>query len=115
MKYFHPFYFNLEERKIKVAVSTFFGKLRAKWWRINLGSGCKFNGLPIFRNFPNSSIIIGNGCRFNSSKTSNLIGVFTPCMISALKRDARILIGNNCGFSGTVIGAAQEIIIGDYV
>lgn len=114
-RYFHPHYFYLEMRKFRIIITTIVGKLKANWWKINLGKGCKFNGIPIFRNLPNSSIIIGNKCRFNSSRTSNLIGVFSPCMISVLKRGASIQIGNNCGLSGTVIGAAREITIGNNV
>lgn len=36
-------------------------------------------------------------------------------MISTISRKAKITIGNNCGFSGTVIGAALKITFGDNV
>ena len=41
-----------------------------------------------------------------------MIGVNRPCMISTLKEYAQIVIGQGCGFSGTVIGCAVKIIIG---
>ena len=38
-----------------------------------------------------------------------------PCMVSTIARNAEIHIGDNCGFSGTVIGAALSIKLGDNV
>jgi acetyltransferase-like isoleucine patch superfamily enzyme len=42
------------------------------------------------------------------------VGLNRPCVLS-VSRDASIVIGNNCGFSGTVIAAASSIHIGDRV
>lgn len=36
-------------------------------------------------------------------------------MLSTLRNKARVSIGNNCGFSGTVIAAAESISIGSNV
>jgi acetyltransferase-like isoleucine patch superfamily enzyme len=44
-----------------------------------------------------------------------MIGINHPCIISTLKEGARIEIGANCGFSGTVISSAVTIVIGDNV
>ena len=49
---------------------------------------------------------------FNSSPTSNLIGVNRPCMISTLREGAELKIGEGCGLSGTVIGCANRILLG---
>ena len=46
---------------------------------------------------------------------SNLIGVNRPCMISTLREGAEISIGSGCGFTGTVIGCASRIAIGQRV
>ena len=46
---------------------------------------------------------------------SNLIGINRPCSLSTLTNNATIEIGNNCGFSGTVIGAFKSIYIGNNV
>lgn len=89
--------------------------LLSRWWGISLGQGCSFNGIPRFRRHPRSSISVGEGCTFNSSPASNLIGVNRPCIISTLSEGANVKIGTNCGFSGTVIGAAENITIGDNV
>ena len=94
---------------------TFWMQLTARWWGVSLGHGCSFYGHSRFRRHPCSRIIIGSGCKFNSSPSSNLIGVNRPCIISTLAENAGIKIGSNCGFSGTVVGCATKIIFGDNV
>jgi len=63
----------------------------------------------------NTKIAIGSKCGFRSSATANLIGINRPCIISTLLPHAQIIIGNNCGFSGTVIGAFKSVTIGNNV
>ena len=87
----------------------------AYWWGVSLGHGCSFHGHSRFRRHPCSRIIIGSRCRFNSSPSSNLIGVNRPCIISTLAENAEIKIGSNCGFSGTVVGCATKIVFGNNV
>jgi acetyltransferase-like isoleucine patch superfamily enzyme len=74
-----------------------------------------FFGIPIVSRYPLSSIFIGNHCRFRSNKHSNLIGITRPCIIATFKEKAKIEIGDGSGFSGTVIGAANHIVIGPRV
>ena len=94
---------------------TLWARIMARWWGVHLGAGCKFAGRPRFRRHPNSRITIGAECRFNSSPVSNLIGINRPCIISTLKEGAEIDISPGCGFSGTVIGCAKKIVLGDGV
>ena len=108
----HPHYINLVSRNLRKPFWQMAGRFRARWWRVSLGRGCRFEGLPVFRNLPGSSIVIGDGCQFNSSHTSNLIGVYSPCMIPAIRRGAAVRIGDGCGFSGTVIAAAVSVTLG---
>lgn len=89
--------------------------ISARWWGVLLGPGCSFFGMPIFRRHPRSSILIGAGCVFRSAVWSNLVGINRPCIISTLDSGARVSIGDGCGFSGTVIGAAESIRLGDRV
>ena len=89
--------------------------LSSKLWGVNLGKSCRFMGKVVFRRSPNSRITIGNKNTFNSSKTSNLIGVYSPCIISTLNNNAIVEIGDNCGFSGTVIASAVHIRLGNSV
>lgn len=112
MKYLHPHYFNILGINLSGMISTALCRLRAVWWGVRLGKGARFYGRAVFRRLPESEISIGSNAIFNSSHTSNLIGVYSPCMVSTLSRKARIKIGDNCGFSGTVIAAALKIEIG---
>lgn len=89
--------------------------ISAWWWDIKIGKGCRFNGRTYFRRLQDSKIIVGEHCIFNSSHSSNLIGVYSPCIISTLSKIAHVEIGDRCGFSGTVIGAAVSIKIGNDV
>ncbi len=95
--------------------NTLLSRLSACWWGVELGTRSAFNGSPRFRRHPGSSIAIGAGCTFNSAHDSNLIGVNRPCLVSTLKEGAQIMIGSNCGFSGTVIASALKVEIGDNV
>lgn len=74
-----------------------------------------FYGNARFDKAPNSTILIGEKCEFRSRPTSNLIGINRPCIISTILSGAKIQIGKNCGFSGTVIGCFDSIIIGNNV
>src|SRR5712671_213170 len=91
------------------------GKILAWWWGIEIGQGCSFYGLPLFRRLPESRIRIGNNCQFRSGRWSNLVGVNRPCIVSTLASTAMIDIGEDCASSGTTIGCASEISIGDRV
>ncbi len=98
-------------------VQTLFSRILAKWfWGIKIQGGSRFYGKTIFYRTKNSEITIGKNCRFISKANSiNLIGINRPCILNTLTKQAKLSIGDNCGFSGTVIGAAIEIIIGDNV
>jgi acetyltransferase-like isoleucine patch superfamily enzyme len=89
--------------------------LFAKSYGIRLGHHCSFLGLPSFLRAPGSVIEIGNGCQFRSGSRSNLFGLNHPCIISTHAAEARIVIGENSGFSGATIGSARSIRIGNNV
>lgn len=115
MKYLHPHYVNIIFYNITKPWYNFWGYLKAHYWRVEIGNQCSFRGFSVFRTLPHSRIKIGDNCIFNSSKISNLIGVKTPCIFSISKRGGNIVIGNNCGFSGTIIRAASSIRLGNNV
>lgn len=102
-------------RSVRISIDSKLMRLRAAWWGVKLGINCWFNGGMYFNKHPESEILIGDNCGFNSSPRSNLIGVNRPCAISTLAPSAMIEIGSGCGFSGTVIGAAKKISIGKNV
>ncbi len=110
-----PHLFNCLLNASRCSVDTKMARFLAWWWGINIGPSCSFYGIPLFRRLPGSRIRIGNRCEFRSGRWSNLVGVNRPCMLSTLDRAATLDIGNNCGFSGAVIGCASRISIGDRV
>lgn len=84
-------------------------------WGIKSGKKTEFYGVPLFKKYPNSKIVIGDNCRFRSDKRSNMVGINRKCMLSTYSSQSKIVIGKNSGFSGTVIAASKEIVIGDSV
>lgn len=86
-----------------------------RMWGIRIGEGCTFEGMPIVRRYPGSSVSVGGNCAFISTTHGNAIGVNHPCAISTHNSGARIEIGDKCGFSGTTIGCACHIRIGNRV
>jgi len=95
--------------------NTYFYRLILRLKKIDLNNGCRFTGRPVFIRQPFSRIKIGAHCGFRSDKISNLIGVNRRCIISTHDKDAQIIIGDNCGFSGVTISAKQKIFIGNDV
>lgn len=109
---------SLAQRKLKyylLFVNSYY-KLITRNTNIKLGNNANFWGFTKFSNNKDSYIFIGNNCTFRSSHTSNLIGINRPCILSTHGGDNnKIIIGNDCGFSGTVIGAFTQITIGNNV
>lgn len=106
---------NVLSIRISKTIWTILNYASAKWWRIKIATNCSFRGKTYFRLLPDSSIEIGRSCTFLSSQQSNLIGIYSPCIFSTIKPNAKIEIGNSCGFSGTVIGCALSIKLGNNV
>jgi len=91
-----------------------YSRLYAAWWKIELGKSAQFYGLPIMQRHPTGKIVIGSHATFRSAEWSNSIGINRRCYIEA-GRQAKITIGDQCGFSGTIIAASQSITIGNRV
>lgn len=106
-------------RKFCSNISSFYVKsIICKIKGIQIGYGNKFYGIPYLHISNGGSIKMGNNNRFNSSPTSNKIGLHHKCMISATpgRQDTcEIEIGNNCGFSGTSIWCFCHIKLGNNV
>jgi acetyltransferase-like isoleucine patch superfamily enzyme len=84
-------------------------KIKLFLFNIPNGRGCKFFGQTYFYKEKESVIILGRNLTFLSCPNSNLIGINRNCFVSTLARNAKIIIGDGCGFSGTVIGAFARI------
>lgn len=84
-------------------------------WGIEYGNGGSFAGMSKFFRCPESNITIGDNCVFYSSDYVNMRGLHCPCILKTSRPNSKILIGNYCGFSGTTILSAKEIVIDDFV
>lgn len=100
------------------------GAIRTRWWdalarRRLLAAGVRFGsrlrcyGLPIVSRAPDSTIVIGDSAVLCSDSRYTALGVAHPVILRTLRPGARIMVGSNCGFSGTSICAAVEVSIGD--
>lgn len=107
-----PHLMNCAVNMARVSAQTAWARWMARWWGVELGNGCRFYGLPIFRRHPGAAIRVGAGCEFRSAKWANLVGVYRPCMLSAMTEHAVLEIGEGSGLSGTSIGCALSVAIG---
>lgn len=82
---------------------------------IVLGKRSRFIGVPITYVYPGSKIVLGDNLEVRTSAISNFIGLNRRSIIATHDDNAQIILGNNCGLSGVVIGAKQSIIIGNDV
>mgnify|MGYP001499525922 CR=1 FL=1 len=88
---------------------------KAWWWGIKIGKEGSVNGLPIFRKTPGSTFTIGKNYRILSTFSSNLHGLNRKTMFNTISPNASLSIGDNCGFSATVIACSHSIKIGNRV
>lgn len=93
--------------------STFKTRLYCFLLNVKLGNGIKFFGRPDIRRGEGAFISIGSYCTFRSGGYTNRIGVSRRCLIGAYAEDAAVLIGEKCGFNGTVIASIDQVTIGD--
>ena len=96
-------------------ITTLVGRVMAWAWGIDLGEGGSFRGLPLLRRMPSSTIRLGKRCVFNSRSEYNKIGVNHACILATLRDEAVIVIGDDCGFSGTTLGCEKSITLGNRV
>jgi acetyltransferase-like isoleucine patch superfamily enzyme len=82
---------------------------------IHYGEGWRILGMPILQRHRQSSIRIGDYFEMRSWYRSNPLIPNHPVVLATRKADAEIIIGNHCGFTGSVIVAAQRVQIGDRV
>lgn len=100
-------------RKILKGMALYGLYLKAKW---KYRKQIQFNGYCVFYAHSGSAINIDKkgGVVFNSTTTSNLVGISQPTIISC--RDGGVIdIGSGVGVSGSTIYALSQITLGDNV
>lgn len=81
----------------------------------DIGTRPKFYGIPFIYVYPNAVLRIGKNFELRTHKKSNFIGITRRSMITVHSANAKIVIGDNCGFSSIVLGASNYIEIGNNV
>lgn len=112
-KFFHYKYYG--SLMVIKSYSTLFTKLIFFLKGVQIGKHSSFYGFPLIYCFPGSTINIGDNFQLRNHKNSNLIGINKRSIISTHRKETELIIGNDCAFSGTVIGAMQSIKIGNNV
>lgn len=82
---------------------------------VHIGHNPKFKGWCSFFLTPGCKVSIGNNAHFNSWQYTNHIGINHRCVIACMKKNAKILVGDNFGMSGTSICSFSSIVIGNNV
>jgi acetyltransferase-like isoleucine patch superfamily enzyme len=101
------FWFKKKIRKISGDLKFLFYKIIFN--HVTYGRNIKVNG--IFYLNLKGDVKIGDNIKFNNHTVFNFAGINRPTSISVSK-DASLIIGDNCGFSGTAIYCSEQIIIG---
>jgi len=96
---------------IKKNISTIITYFVCFFKGIKIGKKNNFYGVPIFVRRPLSTINLGQNCTVRSDFTTNLASR-KKSIIRTYNRNAIIEIGDNTGINGSVIAAAEKIIIG---
>ncbi len=86
-------------------------RILLKLSKVKYGKNLMLKGCPVVVN--RGSIRIGDNVCIKSSFLSNLAGLYQRTVICARTKEARILIGEDCGISGATIYARKSIVIGD--
>lgn len=113
--------YNFLERKYNTFfsnITTLVTYVKSKFQGVDLGRKCRFYGNVKFVVGNGGNITIGWNCTFRSTETSNYIGLNHRCILSAtpgISPSCKLIIGDNCGFSGTSILCFEKIIIGNNV
>lgn len=99
-------------------ISILYYTLRFKFFMFltsgSYGKKIKIDGKVFVRSQLPNTIIIGDNFTLNSRPGSNLVGVTNYASFQSLGKGT-IHIGNNCGFTSTVLSARTSITIGDNV
>ncbi len=79
------------------------------------GSGWKVFGMPIIQRHRGSTIRLGDRLELRSWPSTNPLAPNHPVVLATRTREAVIEIGDDCGFTGTTLVAAERIRIGNRV
>jgi acetyltransferase-like isoleucine patch superfamily enzyme len=92
--------------------SSLLATFRLKRKGVRLLGGNRFLGQPIVTLAHNSQITLGERTVLTGLNSGTALGVRGPVILRTLSPGAEIVVGDDCGLSGTVICSAVSIKIG---
>jgi len=101
-----------KHRGVRDRLLTAVGRIYARMQGVVIGEGGWIVGLPIISGADWGSIRVGERCVLNSRPDGTALGTSHPVVLRCLAPGAEIVIGSDCGLSGTSICAAVRIEIG---
>jgi acetyltransferase-like isoleucine patch superfamily enzyme len=87
--------------------------MRLKSIGVVIGKDVRFYGMPIVDIAKGSSIKIGDRVVLCSDSRFTSLGVNHPVVMRTLRSGAEIVIGNDCGLSGSSICSASRVQLGN--
>ena len=90
------------------------GNLALRLWGGKVNGLVRCFGIPHLELSHPGALTIGGGCTLRSSFISNPAGIAHPVLL-ATRGAGTIRIGDDCGFSGSVVVSEQSVEIGDRV
>jgi len=90
-------------------------RMQFAWHGIPWGQDWRIFGVPILQKHRGSRITFGDGLCLRSWPKTNPLAPNHAVVFSTRRSDAVIKVGDDCGFTGSTIVAADRIEIGDRV
>ncbi|WP_251964133.1 acyltransferase [Salinibacter ruber] len=90
-------------------------RVQFAWHGVAWGADWKIFGRPTIQRHRGSRIALGDGLTLRSWPRSHPLALTAPVVLSTRRADAVLEIGEDCGFTGTTLVAADRIAIGDRV
>ncbi len=105
---------SMAERALSTTFHTFFFKARLRLSGCRYGYGVKADGRVHVSCLLRGTITIGKNFKVNSAIKSNLVGITNRAVFQAIG-GGKIIIGDHCGFTSTVISSRSKVEIGNRV
>ena len=106
--------FDLVFKLVYAQVTTLLFKVKLSLRSCSYGKNLYISGKVYLATQKKGALKIGDYFKLNSNPASNLVGISNRASFQIIE-NGRIEIGNDCGFSSTVLSSRSLIRIGNYV
>lgn len=101
-------------RSVSIGINTAIAKIQMSINGGHAQSGLCVDGIVFWKMSKQSTLRIGKDFKLNSRRASNLVGISNRASFQLIG-DSEVVIGDNCGFTSTVLSSRSSISIGDNV